>query len=226
MRRLLSIFGTAVVLSVPACEPGSRPRLCHGSCKDRRSAGRAELLDQRRDANQTEPDGTSPLHWAVHQDRLDIVQALISAGANVNARNRYGTTRQCSPPPPGMHLLWQPCSRRGGCSRGRAGNGSVLSTAARTGNPEAITLRCARGCELFGAHNSGQTPLMWAAAEGHPEAVKALLAGGANPGAQARDKKTALFYAVRRGDINSVSALLAGERMSMRERSPRNFPIA
>ena len=40
---------------------------------------------------QTAPDGTTPLHWAVDVGDLELVQALLRAGAT-NAANRYGTT--------------------------------------------------------------------------------------------------------------------------------------
>ena len=50
------------------------------------------LIDKRVDVNATQPDGTTPLHWAVDRDRPDIVQMLIRAGANVKAANRYGVT--------------------------------------------------------------------------------------------------------------------------------------
>src|SRR5258708_7805203 len=49
-------------------------------------------LQQRNSPNEAETDGTTALHWGVQSDRLDIVQALIAAGANVNAKNQYGLT--------------------------------------------------------------------------------------------------------------------------------------
>src|SRR5688500_9166372 len=43
-------------------------------------------------ASAQEIDGTTPLHWAAHNDDLPQVQRLIKAGAKVNARNDYGAT--------------------------------------------------------------------------------------------------------------------------------------
>jgi ankyrin repeat protein len=37
-----------------------------------------------------DPDGTTALHWAVRQDDVKKVEALIKAGADVKAANRYG----------------------------------------------------------------------------------------------------------------------------------------
>ena len=40
--------------------------------------------------NKMDPDGTTPLHWAVHRNDLKAAANLIRAGADVNATNRYG----------------------------------------------------------------------------------------------------------------------------------------
>jgi ankyrin repeat protein len=42
--------------------------------------------------SRTDPDGTTSLHWAVHDDDVKAAARLIGAGANVNARNDYGAT--------------------------------------------------------------------------------------------------------------------------------------
>jgi ankyrin repeat protein len=216
MRRLLSIVGTAIVLSFPtagvAAEPVSpEPLSILEAVKAGNFPAVRTLLQQRLAANRTEPDGTTPLHWAVQLDRLDIVEALISAGANVNAKNRYGTAPLVLAATTGNASVTEALLKAGGDVRVSVPEtGTVLIAAARTGNPEVMKLLLAAGAEVnFAERLSGQTALMWAAAEGHPEAVKALIAGGANVRAQARDKKTALFFAVRRGDMSSVNALLA-----------------
>src|SRR3977135_530077 len=50
------------------------------------------LIDKRTDVNAPEADGTTALHWAVHQNDLDLAARLLRAGAKVNARNDYGAT--------------------------------------------------------------------------------------------------------------------------------------
>ena len=37
-------------------------------------------------------DGTTALHWAVYNDNAELVDRLVAAGADVNARNDYGAT--------------------------------------------------------------------------------------------------------------------------------------
>ena len=151
--------------------------------------------------NQTEPDGTTPLHWAVQQDRLDIVQALISAGANVNAKNRYGSTPLVLAATNGNASVTEVLLKAGADVRVSVPEtGSVLIAAARTGNPEVIKLLLAAGADVnFAERYSGQTALMWAAAEGHSEAVKALLAGGAKVEREgARQEDGAVFCGSQR----------------------------
>ncbi|HVQ14714.1 MAG TPA: ankyrin repeat domain-containing protein, partial [Vicinamibacterales bacterium] len=47
------------------------------------------LIGKRVDPNIAEPDGTTPLHWAVRNNDAALVDRLIRAGADVKATNRY-----------------------------------------------------------------------------------------------------------------------------------------
>ncbi len=201
MRRLISITAAAVLLSVP--HPGGAAEPAH-----------------------SDPDGTTPLHWAVQQESLDNVKALISAGADVNAKNRYGVTALALAATAGNASVAAALLKAGADVRVSVPEtGSILIAAARTGTPEVIKLLLGAGADVnFADHYSGQTALMWAAAEGHPDAVEALLAGGAVVDAQSRDKRTALFYSVRRGDMNSVKLLIgAGANVNART-EPEELP--
>jgi ankyrin repeat protein len=219
---LLSIIGIGIALVVPgagaaadtlslleAVKAGNLPAV--QASLQRNASLQRDKDGTQKEANETEPDGATALHWAVQEDRLDMVQALISAGANVNGKNRYGATPLLLAATAGDASITEALLKAGadvGVSIPETG--SVLIAAARTGNPGVIKLLLARGADVnFAERYSGQTALMWAAAEGHPEAVQALIAGGAKVGAQARDKKTALFFAVRKGDLEAVKLLLA-----------------
>ncbi len=50
------------------------------------------LLQQRAPVDAAEADGTTALHWAARNDRADLVQMLLRAGAQANGANRYGVT--------------------------------------------------------------------------------------------------------------------------------------
>ena len=50
------------------------------------------LITERANVNAAEPDGMTPLHWAVRGDDLQTAQLLIRAGANAKTASRYGIT--------------------------------------------------------------------------------------------------------------------------------------
>ena len=56
------------------------------------TAAALALLGKRADPNGAEPDGTTPLHWAVRNSDTALVERLIKAGADVKVANRYGIT--------------------------------------------------------------------------------------------------------------------------------------
>lgn len=170
-----------------------------------------------------DPDGTTPLHWAVRANDVEAVQHLLRAGANPDAANRYGVTplslAATNASAPLIQALLQ---------AGAHPTGSILMTAARTGNPEIVRMLIARGADANARESSlGETALMWAAAENHPEAVRALIEHGADPNARSekltyakdrfglegvttilpRGNWTALMYAARQGSFEAARAL-------------------
>ena len=57
--------------------------------------------------NGTSSDGTTALHWAVHNADADMVERLIRAGANVNAKNEFGTTPMSEAAMSGTRRFWK-----------------------------------------------------------------------------------------------------------------------
>jgi len=163
------------------------------------------------DPNAADPDGTTALHWAVQTDRVDLVDALISAGAKVKVTNRWGVTPLALAVTNGNPAITRALLKAGADPRAPVpGTGTPLLTAARSGNPDVIKALLDAGVKADEAEeSSGQTALMWAASEDHPYAVKTLIARGADVRKQSRKNETALFFAVRTGDIALVDALLA-----------------
>jgi ankyrin repeat protein len=206
MQKFLSIFATAIVLSAPA-----KPESVVDAVKDGNGTVVKKQLQLHGDPNAAGPDGTTALHWAVQSDRLDLVEALISAGAKVNVTNRWGVTPLALAVTNGSPAITHALLKAGADPRHPLPEtGTPLLTAARSGNPDVIKALLAAGVNANEAEEtSGQTALMWAAADDHPAAVKTLLAAGADVGKLSKKNETALFFAVRTGDVALVDELLA-----------------
>lgn len=179
-----------------------------------------------------DPDGTTPLHWAVRSDDLKQVQTLLRGGANVNAPNRYGVTPLSLAAENADPAMVETLLKAGANAKATMPGGqTVLMTAARTGNPEAVKLLLAHGADPNAAESSyGETALMWAAAENHAGAVNMLIEFGAKVDTRtktleyAKDRFglegvitilphgswTPLMYAARQGSLDAAKALVAG----------------
>jgi ankyrin repeat protein len=147
------------------------------------------LLQQKAEVNQSQVDGTTALHWAVRQDRLDMVNLLIEAGADVKAATRFGVTP-----------LLLACVNGNGATieavlKAGVDANAVLSElgetplmmAARTGNSDSVNVLLSHGADVNARESSmGETALMWAAAEGHASIVRMLVEHTADVNAHTR----------------------------------------
>jgi ankyrin repeat protein len=169
------------------------------------------LLKARADANATETDGTSALHWAVQRDDVEAVGLLIQAGADVKVANRYGITPLLVACTNGTSAIVEKLLQAGADPNTTSPEGeTALMTAARTGRVETVKMLLARGAKVDAREQwRGQTALMWAAAENHPETVTALIEAGADVNARSNGGFTALLFAVRAGSLAATRALVA-----------------
>src|SRR5262245_49627890 len=140
------------------------------------------LLQKGADANATESDGTTALHWAVSRDDLQTVELLLGAGANVKAVNRYGVNplliaSNSASAPVVARLLKAGADPNSALPEGE----TALMAAARAGKADVIKLLAAAGANINSRESwHGQTALMWAAAENHPVAIATLKELGAD----------------------------------------------
>ena len=190
-------------------------------------AVRTLLKQQRALIRKAEPDGTTPLHWAVRVDDPAMVRALLQAGAT-HAANRYGTTPLELAAEIGNPRVIEALLETGADAKGATVEGeTVLMTAARTGKVEAIRLLLARGADPNAQETRfGETALMWAAAENHAPAVRLLLEAGARVDLAGKKmtfarkvagqttlpvgSMTPLMYAAREGALDAAVALAEG----------------
>ena len=173
-------------------------------------AGLRAALARGADVTATDPDGTTPLHWAVHANDVTIVDLLIEAGADADAANRYGVRPLSLACTNGNVAIVELLLDGGADANTALAEGeTALMTAARTGALDVVRVLLARGADVNAAEAwRGQTALMWAAAEGHEQLIPTMLSYGADVAARSTKGWTPLLFAVRQGRIDVVQTLL------------------
>jgi ankyrin repeat protein len=122
-------------------------------------------------------DGFTALHFAAFFGTADVVEALLAAGAEVDAAGRGWMT------------------------------GTPLHSAAASANEGAVRALLSAGADPNARQSGGGTPLHAAAANADIVSVRALMAEGADPAATTEDGRSALDRAEERGDPASIELL-------------------
>jgi ankyrin repeat protein len=202
---------SAVLALTCACAVGANAGPLVDAVRQGDAARARALLEQRSDANDAEPDGTTALHWAVHAHDVELASALIGAGASATATNRYGVpplTLACENGDAAMTamLLEHGADANSALPEGE----TALMTAARTGDVPTIETLLRHGADPNARETwKGQTALMWAAHENNAPAITALLAAGADRDARSTGGDLSAFsFAVRAGALDATRALL------------------
>ncbi|HUW56813.1 MAG TPA: ankyrin repeat domain-containing protein [Planctomycetota bacterium] len=125
----------------------------------------ALLIAKGADVNATDDRLMTPLHWAAFRccstrHQMDIIEALLTAGANPNIRDKDGKTllhpAAALPFPNLMRLLLERGADPDVASR--VGE-TPLHRAVRFGGPEAVALLLSAGAQVNPRDNQGRTPL-------------------------------------------------------------------
>jgi len=196
---------------------------------DRKAA--LELIARNAPVNGSQPDGSTPLHWAVYRVDEELVKTLLARGAKADVSNAYGSSPLSEAVRVGnLNLVEILLNAGADANRANQDGETPIMLAARTGSVKVAELLVKHGANV-NAHEQfrNQTALMWAAAEGHSDMVALLVSKGAavNVRAEANDWAnqmtseprvqyrptgglTALLYAARGGCQGCVEALLKG----------------
>jgi ankyrin repeat protein len=179
----------------------------------------------------SDSDGTTPLHWAAHNNDLALVQKLVREGADVNAKNDFGATPMSEAALTGNAALIEALLKAGAHVESPNADGqTALMIVARTGNVDAARVLVRHGANVNAVEQwRGQTALMWAAAQGHPAMVRLLLSHAAKVNARSTvndwDRQvtaepraiyrpagglTPLLFAAREGCVACAAALVEG----------------
>ena len=164
------------------------------------------LLRKGADPNATDPGGATALLWAVH-DRQKV-RRLLTAGANVNAKTKLGTTALIAATafPQSAIVVKHLLAAGADPNAANADGATALSGASAAGNLKSMRLLLANRADPRLAPGA-LSPLSAAAYSGHRSAVKLLLDRGV--GANERDGygATALHAAALMGET-TISELL------------------
>ncbi len=168
------------------------------------------LLDSGENVNESEPDGSTILHWAVHNNYFDMAQLIINAGADVNTKNRYGVTALSLAVNNGSPEIVKSLLDAGAFpNTAMAQNETALMTAARVGVVETASLLIEAGANVNERESwRGQSALMWAAGEGNLAVLELLISSGADVYARSEKGFTPLLFAAREGESDVVISLL------------------
>ena len=174
-----------------------------------------------------DPDGTTPLHYAVRNQDVEAVKALLAKHVPADAQNRYGVTPLVLAVEGGNLQIVNALIAAGADVNHALPEGeTVLMTAARTGNVPVIQALLRHDARPGLREDFyGETALIWAAVADHADAVTALLNAGADINERSahaswarknygltrlsQGEWTPLMYAAREGALDSGRVLLA-----------------
>jgi len=142
------------------------------------------------DVNRRNPDGSTPLQWAVYNGDVAEAKRLLRAGADVSLANKYGATPMSLAAEVGNAEMLKVLLEVGADVESPNADGqTALLAVARTGNVEAAKLLLDRGAKVDAKEKwGGQTPLMWASARRHPAMMRLLISKGAGVDAASIDR--------------------------------------
>ncbi len=168
------------------------------------------LISEHVNVNEAQPDGATPLSWAVYLDQADVAAMLMKAGAKVNTADQYGETPLTLACATGDLPVIQQLIAAGADAKAARWNGeTALMIAARSGSATAVKLLLDHGAKIDAVESrKGQNALMWAAAEGHSAVVDLLIERGVDVKAVSTGGFSPLVFAAQKGDDKSVNSLL------------------
>ncbi len=152
------------------------------------------------------------INVAAEKDAIEVVEALLAAGANIESRDRISATPLMAAAKLGSPELVQLLLDSGANIRATdVIQNTALSWAAGFGKPGSVQVLIDAGADIeVSSGPVGFTPLIWAAGYGSPESVQILIDAGAT--VNARDTAqgaTALMHAARTSELDSMAMLLS-----------------
>ena len=179
-------------------------------------AAQEDDLDAVKEALLTQPDAnvrdkstdSNALEHAIQNANRDMVQVLLWAKADVNARNDSGqTVLMMLGEKITSDIVWDLINAGAKVNLRDNDGDTALIEAARSNNLDVLKTLLEAGAKVNAKNNDGQTPLMMAASEGLINNVKALILAGAEINARDGKGKSSLMYA-KENDRSPVVRML------------------
>jgi len=140
---------------------------------------------------------TTALEHAVRNANREMVQLLLSAGADVNKTNDSGeTVLMMLDDDATSDLIWDLVNAGANVNRKDKFGTTALMEVAASNNMDALKTLLDAGAEANAKNEEGQTALMLAASGGFVNSVRALVLAGADINAKDKEKLDALAHAI------------------------------
>jgi hypothetical protein len=152
--------------------------------------------------------GWTPLHRASQTGRKQIVEFLVSRGADLEAKTDLGMTPlYMAIYSQKAEIVRQIIDKGADVSALRNDGETMLHIAAAIGDKDIVELLISKGVKVNVARRYGITPLHLASVFGHGEAVEALISNGAEIDRKNDNGSTALHLAAAAGETQIVALL-------------------
>ncbi len=145
-------------------------------------ANALRLIQGGADVNATQPDGATPLHWAVFNVDYELARQLLRRRADPDVTNAYGSSPLSEAASiADLELMRMLLDAGANPDSPNQDGQTALMLAIRTGVTEAARLLVRAGADVNAKESfRDQTPLMWAAGLGHADIVDLLIENGAD----------------------------------------------
>jgi ankyrin repeat protein len=185
-------------------------------------AGVRSLLARGADPNARDGFEITPLGFAAANGQVPMVEALLHAGAELNATTPYGTALTSAAMAGSLPVIKLLLARGADINVTRPDGVTVLMAATFHGGPETVAELLHRNVDVNAKDNGGATALIYVARDGRVDVGRVLLNGGAAVDAVDGHGWTALMHAAVNGHAEFVKLLLEkGAKVNARDEKGR-----
>ena len=168
------------------------------------------FVEQGISVDSRDSEGRTALHYAAMQGKADVVEFLLSRGADVNAKDKdFGFIPLHHAASGGHKDVVEMLLAKGADVNAKDKYGWTPLDSAVYGQKDVAELLIRAGANVNSKYEWGQTPLMWAATEGYTPMAELLIAKGADINARENNSRTPLHLACLEGNKDVVELLIA-----------------